>query len=876
MKIILEIVLLTILFVPISSLAQSIQFAEVLPQSPNPTNLIDFDLVAQGEVAFADIDGDGDEDVLITGNPFYVGGVVTIANLYVNDGIGNYSLVSGTPFYGTTYGTVDFADVDGDGDMDVLITGLNNEDVLSFLVAEIYLNDGSGNFSILLGTPFETVFYSATEFADIDGDGDLDVLITGLDMSDDRVSNLYINDGSGNYSLDPAPPFEKVQFGSIAFADIDNDADLDVIISGLSDAGPITKLYLNDGLGVFTEDEINSFTGVLFSAIAFADMDNDSDPDLVITGRNSSEQCISELYVNIGDGSGFFIEDESVPFAGANIGAINVSDFDGDNVNDIIITGEDYESGERLTKLYLNDGIGNFTLDISSWFENAAFSSVAVSDIDGDDDIDLLITGRNFINHNFTRLYINNGSAEFDWAARVFNDGVQESASKFGDIDNDGDEDLIITGAANPTTIDGKTELFLNDGLGYFTQVNSIPFDQIMQGDIEFLDIENDGDLDLLVTGWGGFYVGNIAKLYKNDGTGEFTEILSTPFSPVVFSNVAVGDVDNDGDIDIVISGRNLDNDSSTKLYLNDGLGNYTFEASSLFPVQNGTIEFADVDNDSDLDIFVAGYSAVWPIPSSYVAKIYINDGAGNFDEVIDTPLEEGASRGDAKFADMDLDGDVDLIVSGFNGTTRYTKLYENSGSGNFSELTEVDFPQLGSSSILFSDLDGDNAPDILMTGVSYPLIEIETVLFKNDGTGNFSLIESTPFDNVTNGSISATDIDGDSDLDIFMTGLLRNFYTISKIYRNTTTVGLDEYGNNSSIQLYPNPTSSLISIKFSEEQAFDWIEIHDNSGKLVYSTTINSVGSSVEVDLSELAKGSYFVKLVGAENVSVEKIIKN
>jgi predicted nucleotidyltransferase len=89
--------------------------------------------------------------------------------------MGSFSEVTGTPFEGVAISSIAFADVDGDNDQDVLITGLNN----SFRISKLYTNDGMGNFSEMTGTPFEGVADGSIAFADVDGDNDQDVLITG-------------------------------------------------------------------------------------------------------------------------------------------------------------------------------------------------------------------------------------------------------------------------------------------------------------------------------------------------------------------------------------------------------------------------------------------------------------------------------------------------------------------------------------------------------------------------------------------------------------------------------------------------------------------------------------------------------------------------
>ncbi len=154
--------------------------------------------------------------------------------------------VLGTPFAGVEEGSIAFADVDGDNDQDVLITGWSD---IGF-ISRLYANDGSGSFTEVIGTPFPGVNESSIAFADVDGDNDQDVLITGQNSSFTFISKLYTNNGSGNFTEMMNTPFEGVRDGSIAFADVDGDNDQDVLItgSGSTNGNPISKLYTNNGL----------------------------------------------------------------------------------------------------------------------------------------------------------------------------------------------------------------------------------------------------------------------------------------------------------------------------------------------------------------------------------------------------------------------------------------------------------------------------------------------------------------------------------------------------------------------------------------------------------------------------------------------------
>lgn len=361
--------------------------------------------VRESSVAFADVDGDMDQDVLITGES-QAGG--RVAKLYKNDGAGQYTEVS-TPFLGVVNGSSAFADVDGDMDQDVLITGGILNQQLPF--AQLYTNDGSGTFTALT-TPIIGVADGAVAFADIDGDTDQDVIVTGRLSDFTQVAKLYVNNGSNQFS-EVTTPFIGVRSGSVNFADVDGDMDQDLMITGQTSSGSVASLYINDGNGQFTESS-NTFPGVRFSSVAFADVDGDADQDLLLTGQDSNFDRIVKLYTN--NGSGQFAEQTGTPFTAATRGSITFADVDGDADQDVIITGDGTGFNNPSTKLYINDGSGQFTEEPNTPFADVLRSSVAFADVNGDFAPDLLITGESNGGNALTKLYANDG---FDCVAQI-------------------------------------------------------------------------------------------------------------------------------------------------------------------------------------------------------------------------------------------------------------------------------------------------------------------------------------------------------------------------------------------------------------------------------------------------------------------------
>lgn len=333
--------------------------------------------------AFADIDGDTDLDLLILGDD----GSSFIAELFRNDGSGVYTLIAGTPFTGVERGDVVFGDVDGDTDLDVIISGDDGPGQIT----ELFLNDGTGTFTVSTTHSFSGVRgHSVLAMADVDGDTDLDVMLSGWDGST-RATELHLNNGSGTFTLDATAPFAKYDGGSIDFADVDGDTDLDVLLTGKELASGLAKseLYLNDGSGGFTLDATATATieNVRSSDAQFADIDGDTDQDVIISGWDESAG-ITKIYTN--NGSGVFTLHATLE--GFTTPRIDFTDVDGDTDLDLFLSGKQNTSAEAETELYLNNGSGTFTITTDS-FTGARSGDIATADIDGDGDNDVIISG---------------------------------------------------------------------------------------------------------------------------------------------------------------------------------------------------------------------------------------------------------------------------------------------------------------------------------------------------------------------------------------------------------------------------------------------------------------------------------------------------
>ena len=358
-------------------------------------------------------------------------------------------------------------------------------------------------------------------------------------------------------------PFQNVGAGEIVFADVDSDGDMDVLVSGqlqLPSNTRSTKLYINDGIGNFTEVTNTNFIGAWFVDAVFADANGDNIPDLFISGKDTLNNNFMKLYLN--NGIGGFTEKTDANFANIQ-GAIAVTDFDGDNDQDVIIVGQ-LDSGASTSRLYTNDSTGIFTEVANTPFPGAALSAIAHGDVDGDNDEDVIITGTG---SSGARLYTNNGTGTFTEVTTPF-EGVFSGQILLSDINGDGHLDFIESGYGSSSMRITKT--YTNNGTGTFTEIaNTI--EAVMVSEIALGDYDKDGDKDLIITGRNASFQ-KIGKLYDNDGTGSFTENTNENLLKVESGTTTFLDVDADGDLDLVMCGSGHNPPGAvylTKFYLN-------------------------------------------------------------------------------------------------------------------------------------------------------------------------------------------------------------------------------------------------------------------------------------------------------------------
>ncbi len=331
--------------------------------------------------------------------------------------------------------------------------------------------------------------------------------------------------------------------GTAKWIDFDNDGHLDIIVSGTNETVPVTKIYRNVN-GVFTDIHAD-IPGIIASGLDWGDYDNDGDFDLAITGSLDSAVTMRVTKIFRND-NGVFV-DIHAPLLGLFGGSTRWVDYDLDGKLDLFVCGSSDQGSTFYTKLYHNED----SVFVESPIELPGVwgSSVDWGDYDNDGYPDLLLTGYGTWGVT-SGLFHNNHGSSFTYLPLPFQP-VNFSSVSFGDFDNDGNLDFVVTG--DPSGPDSTlTELYHNVGGGTFELVpTNLP--KLVGGAVAWGDYDNDGKLDLAISGWHDGST-NITQIYHNDGGGVFTDI-GADLPGTWWGSVAWGDVDNDGKLDLLICG---------------------------------------------------------------------------------------------------------------------------------------------------------------------------------------------------------------------------------------------------------------------------------------------------------------------------------
>jgi hypothetical protein len=547
--------------------------------------------------------------------------------------------------------------------------------------------------------------------------------------------------------------------------------------------------------------------------------------------------------------------------AGFAQGGCDWGDYDKDGYVDVVLSGI-LPNNQPGTKLFKNNA-GTFS-EVNTGIAELKNGTVRFGDYDNDNDLDILVCGQNSNFEAFTLIYRNDNGSFAKMNHGFF--GVYNGVAVFGDYDNDGFLDVLVTGDSLSYT--PVTELYKNNGDNTFSVVNQ-QFVPLISSSATFGDYDNDGDNDILLCGdYSGMYV---SKLYRNDN-GIFAE------APVQFEGLGAGnavfiDFDKDNDNDLFMLGNDMTLTPNFKIYRNDGLNIFTEVSAGVTGLALGNLAVADYNNDGYPDFAATGKAAGCGATATF---IYFNNQQGSFWQEAVSLQSMSYSR--VAWGDMDNDGDPDLLLMGANssGNSETIVYRNNSGINSFVAHQSPPVPDG-----MQTTVDGDRVTFSWNRPVTVPPQSISLTYNLRIGINPGKMEVMAPYVNLQSG-YSKLPVTGNTSCDTSWTiGNLREgeyFWSVQAVDHSFGTSAFSTEGsftieltgqlepNTADVSVYPNPFTNQLNIRTVDIGAeVSKISLINAAGQIVLET--ETTGSLLTLNTARLSKGLYILRVTNQKH---------
>lgn len=533
----------------------------------------------------------------------------------------------------------------------------------------------------------------------------------------------------------------------------------------------------------------------------------------------------------------------------------NFLDLNQDGWDDIFISNSAGSGGSAKNFLYINNQDGTFTLRENDPIVNhqARFVSASFADADNDGDQDAYIVTWGSNNKNY--FYRNNGDATFTYEANNVSGSETNFSESVAWIDADRDNLLDIY--FSNSYINLRNGYYHNEGDGVFKKKTNLNLtNQLLSTrSVDWVDYDNDGDLDLFMTNEGN------AKnsLYRNDGVNQFTLVTELA---IVNNNrnsagSSWGDIDNDGDLDLFVANyANFGQKNQLFRNMGEDFEEETQSAISLDISSSFGSTFGDLDNDGDLDLIVCN-SYLSSINKNYV---YINDGAGNFSKDENSIIANFTAQSyGVALGDMDNDGWLDVLITNNRNGNQANSLFRNTGEGNNWVKFNCKGIVSNSSAVgtiihLKSNIKGQSITQ------TRQITSASGTCGQNSYSVHFGLGDA---DNIEELTV------------IWPSGQINTYKnltvnSIHELIEDNTSMAIDINGH--SISIYPNPAHEYINIELSDKIEEAHFKIFDLNGSLILNHSLNQKNCSV--DISRLLPGTYVYEISTKEGITQDTLI--
>ncbi len=633
-----------------------------------------------------DVDGDGDLDV--------VGGGEGSIGLFWHEAGPHWTFgpAQGLPSGSARVTAATSADFDGDGADDLLVTV-----DARFVAWHRNLPNGSLGTRQALYVGGGTESVKDVAIADVTGSGSPDVVVL------DRLQGSIIlveNMGAAGFAQ---PRVIALQVGggnlraTLAAGDLDGDGDVDMAFG--REVGASIGMVENLGQGIFAPPRVvaSGFANSGTLQLEIVDMDGDGLGDLVADIEGGFSSSRSDLMVFTSLGGGAFSSGTLMHQVYRTIVPLVVGDLTGNGEPDVAFIRENVvDLVPQVGGAY--EPVRNVSKPTSS------IPGYALSDLDRDGDLDVVTADA--ISEELFILF-NEGDGVLHRPTTLDSPVYDPESVAAADMDGDGYDDLLVQrdrnfdpvielwrnmGASTPGQFFPPVTIFAIDALGY--TMHSVP-----------VDMEGDGDLDVLTVYFRSQATACEMTWIRNDGTAGFTTLTGVGVVPSCVSRLLAGDLDGDGDADAVILRSGA---VGAQVLENLGAGIFGAPQQALTPITdawNDDLDIGDVDLDGDLDL----------VGSDGVDLVLVENLGGFSFAAQRSIASPGSSALSVRLRDLDLDGDLDAIATTRTGNARW---YKNLGQGVFG--VPQFFEQIDTLSTMLDagDFDGDGDVDVFKIAI--------------------------------------------------------------------------------------------------------------------------------------------------------------
>ncbi|MCA9153461.1 MAG: VCBS repeat-containing protein, partial [Planctomycetales bacterium] len=536
---------------------------------------------------------------------------------------------------------VRMADFDNDGDLDVIVAHdrQRQPDQSGARFLSLFENDGAGRLTKAANVGAGVNAPETFVVGDVNNDGFLDIaFVSQLNAPNGSPNdNFRVLLGNGDLTFQQTAIIALGRDPSgIDLGDINGDGNLDAIVSHETNTN-LTTLLLGDGTGEFT---VQTFLpGDVTRDVRLGDINGDGNLDAVFAGQNT-------VRLMLGNGAGGFIPNVRLNDVNQSHDAISLVDINSDGRLDILA------AGLGGVAVFENVGAGDF-VESTVAIPNAIIEDIATADLNFDGHIDFVVPDRRV---DTVFVFLNDGLGRFTRVEGTLPMGESPRSVALGDLDGDGFIDLANANESFANYI-GVT-FGKGDGRFLANVATTGPTNTNSARGSELGDVNGDGVLDLVtLLDTPGINVIDRVAVQLGDGVGGFgLEQQFEAFNDdVLFRDLAIGDLNNDGLGDVVVAtglGQRI------SVLLSEGNGRLAGPLLLTTASNEEIVHIADLDSDGNNDIVVAG-------SNDLDLSVLFGDGQGAFTETILNVPANGVNTRDAlTIADVDSDGDLDIVFA--------------------------------------------------------------------------------------------------------------------------------------------------------------------------------------------------------------------